>query len=243
MNDLLQKKERRLLASAFKTQPNFKYDKSGVKARLMMSVKGAPQGEEEVSIAWISMPNWGVVLTALVIMLGTATFAYADNAKPGDVLFPVNKLNDKIILNLPFSAQTKARIQAQIVSKRLDALDTISKDDRLGKQDPTFMSKKLLTVKESHESLSTAIKKVSENQKRLEENGNEHGAEQLKETLTRLENLAAMHEAKIQYLEEHTQDRMAKDEIHQHLDEIKQERKKIKDQLKIKGIQLELEVE
>ena len=136
-----------------------------------------------------------------------------------------------------------ARIQAQIVSKRLDALDTISKDDRLGKQDPTFMSKKLLTVKESHESLSTAIKKVSENQKRLEEKGNEHGAEQLKETLTRLENLAAMHEEKVKYLEDHTEDMKTKEEIHHHLAEIKKERQKVKHQLQVKGIKLDTELD
>ena len=243
MKNLLQKRERGLLASWLRGQPNFKYDKQGIKARLMMSVKSSAQGEEEISIPWISMPNWGVVLAALVIMLGTATFAYADNAKPGDALFPVNKLNDKIILNLPFSAQTKARIQAQIVSKRLDALDHISKEDKIDKTDKVFLNRKLLTVKESHESLSIAIKKVSENQKKLEESGNEQGAEQLIETLARLENLAALQEEKVKYLEEHTEDLRTKEEIHQHLSEIKKERKKVKEQLKIKGIELEADLD
>jgi hypothetical protein len=237
MNNWFQKNEKQKLGSWLKSEPGFKYDKTNVKQRLMMSVKHASQGEAEETFSWKTMPNWGVVLAALVIMLGSATFAYADQARPGDILFPVNKLNDKIILNLPFSAQTKARIQAQIVSKRLDALDQVTKDDSSRPDNSLNRSKKLETIKESRISLTTAIQKVTEAKKMLEDNGNTTGAEALRQTLTHLEELAGQQEEKIQYLEEHAIDKADKKEIGQHLSEIKKERKKASDALKIRELE------
>ena len=106
MKNWLQGAEKKILSAWMKKQPEFKYNKEDVKARLMQSVRATPM--EEPTFSWLTMPNWGLVLTAMVIMISSATFAYADQAKPGDVLFPLNKLNNRLILSMPFSAQTKA---------------------------------------------------------------------------------------------------------------------------------------
>ncbi len=234
MKNWLQGEEKKILSKWLKQQPNFVYDKAKVKERLMHSVRTAPL--EEPKFSWLTMPNWGLVLTAMVIMIGSATFAYADQAKPGDVLFPVNKLNDRLILSLPFTAQTKARIQAQIVTKRLDALDQINQFAE--KPTPRFENKKLQTIKESDKSLTTAIERVTENKKAFEEAGNLAGAEAMRKTLTQLETLAGQQAERVESLESKTEDKVRKEEIRQHLAEIKKARKKAGDALKIR-IELE----
>ncbi len=222
--------EKKILSAWMKKQPKFTYDKAQVKERLMQSVRMAPM--EEPKFSWLTMPNWGLVLTAMVIMIGSATFAYADQAKPGDALFPLNKLNNRLILSLPFTAQTKARIQAQIVSKRLDALDQINEFTE--KTTPSFENKKLQTIKESDESLTTAIEKVTENKKAFEQAGNTAGAEAMRKTLTQLETLAGKQEERVESLGNKTVDETRKEEIRQHLTEIKKARKKAGDALKIR---------
>ena len=98
---------------------------------------------------------------------------------------------------------------------------------------PGFENKKLQTIKESDESLQTAIEKVTESKRNMEESGNTVGAEALRQTLTRLEDLASQQQAQVESLENKTLDQDSKREIQQHLSEIKKARKKAGDALKL----------
>lgn len=75
----------------------------------------------------------------LVFGLGVAIFggtAYASSmALPGEILYPVKRVTEKLQLNVAVSEESKANLQAKFAEKRLKELGEIQKQKKLNMQD------------------------------------------------------------------------------------------------------------
>ena len=100
---------------------NFKFEKEKTKLHLMQSIIHTPMKEkkQEESRPWFVLPKLklGIALASVLILL-TGTFAYADSAKPGDKLFGLDKLQERMVLKLPLPAEKKARGEDRKKKKR-----------------------------------------------------------------------------------------------------------------------------
>jgi hypothetical protein len=227
--NIFSKKPDNLTKQLSQSAQNFSFDQEKVKNRLMYSLNDAPIKAPAKIFFRTRILKYSSVLAAFVIFV-SATFAFASSSEPGDKLFPLNKIGEKVILSLPLSAQQKASIQTGIVNKRLKSLETV----KVRTED-----KQLETVKESDESLQNAIEAVSANKKRLEASGHTQGAEKLGQVLNRLDALAEKHEQQFQSIEELISDNEGKQTVRKHLREIKNARRKAHIELKLLDTEIE----
>ena len=70
-----------------------------------------------------------VLLLVLCISVG-GTAAVADTAKPGDLLFPVERLTEQVRLSLATETQAEA-LRSQFAHERLDELETILDEEAI----------------------------------------------------------------------------------------------------------------
>jgi hypothetical protein len=212
------KKDKELIKLLKHSGSDFDFDPDKVKYRLLASIKSADQKAFRHFRITHAL-QYSAAFACLVIMIST-TFAFASNAKPGDKLFALNKFGEQVILNLPLGVEQKAKVREYIVTSRLEALDEVQE------------AKKLETVKESDESLSTAVEIIAANMKRLEDSGKPEQAEKLEQVLDKLQSKALEKEAKLQELEDKTEDETTKTQIRNHRKKIEDSRKKAQSNIK-----------
>ncbi|MBX4191209.1 MAG: hypothetical protein KW804_00175 [Candidatus Doudnabacteria bacterium] len=205
------KNDKDLIALLKNSGSDFDFDPNKVKYRLLNSIRSTDQ--KAVHFRFSHALQYSIAFACLVVMIST-TFAFASSAKPGDKLFALNKFGEQIVLKLPLSIEQKAKVQEYIVTNRLDAMDVVEE------------AQKLQTVKESDESLSTAVNAITENKKKLENSGKKEQAERLEQVLDKLQSKAVQQEAKLQELEDRTEDENTRTEIRNYRKKIEDTRKK-----------------
>ena len=206
---------------------NFRFDQTSAKTRLLADLHSAPYlGRAPFRQ---SHSRQYLVGGLSVVVLVSGTFTYAQSANPGDVLFPINKFGEQIILSLPFSPQTNAQIHTNLVTKRFNALDEVIDND----QDDSLETQQLqlVTIQESDETFNQAIEAVSNNRQRLLDSGQTQGVDQMSQTLNDLEVLAQKHEQQIVDLEAKVGDPQIKDLMEVHRQSIYNSRSRVKTEL------------
>ncbi len=209
---------------------SFRFDHQGIKYRLLSSINHADQKAIH-GFQMTRVIRYSVGFAGFVVIL-SATFAFASSSKPGDKLFALNKAGEHVVLSLPMPVQQKAQMEVYIVNQRFEALDNIETKtvdmNIVGPLEP----KKLQTVKESDESLNSAIEHVTLNKKQLESKGNVKAAAKLEAVLDQLQSIAEKRETKLRELKEKTSDEHQKIEIEAHLKQIQTSRKKAQSEIK-----------
>jgi hypothetical protein len=185
------------------SRQDFGFDSENIKARVMMAVNVRHLSKDDVRRLTFNPSTWpryvfGASL-ALILAITTTGFAFAANeSKPGEVLFPIQKLQNQIVLSLPLSAAKKAEFSTNIVAKRLQELDEIQNNSN------TKSSKVSAEVKEAQESIATAASFVPE---QVSDNDN------VEEIAKKLDGLSIQHQQTLQNLSIKTEDTELKAEI------------------------------
>ncbi|MEO8065482.1 MAG: hypothetical protein ABI643_01335 [Candidatus Doudnabacteria bacterium] len=227
MNLFSRKSNQDLIEQLAKSRQDFQFDRFGIKNKLLMSLENSPEEPVAHKFFTIRLIKYSATFAGLLIFLSTA-LSFASTAKPGDKLFPLNKLEEKMILNLPLSAEQKADLQVRIVSKRLEALKAVENTTN----NVRLQAKQLETVKESDASIKQAVDSVSANKNALKGPGKTATEQKLDQVLNQIDDLAQKHEQRIQSLEDSASDKNIKQSLNQHLNEIKNSRHKAQNEIK-----------
>jgi len=123
--------------------------------------------------------------TLVLVGILVGTFGFAQNALPGDYLFPLKKITEKS--RAVFVSETeKPRVELELANKRLEDLTTIAKTNQVRKLAPAISefqanvseaAEKLVRIKEPENSreagrvIVAEIKKLQENKKKVESLG------------------------------------------------------------------------
>lgn len=101
---------------------------SEIKHRLLQAIAAeslqAP-GAKHTSFYKSKWFYYGVPALCGVLLISTTAFA-AGAAKPGEVLYPVKRLQENVILGITVSQESRAVLQAKFAKKRLEELKEIS---------------------------------------------------------------------------------------------------------------------
>lgn len=200
------------------SRQDFGFDSENIKARVMMAVNVRHLSKEDVKRLTFNPSTWPryvfATTIALVLAITTTGFAFAANgSKPGEVLFPVQKLQNQIVLSLPLSASKKAEISTNIVAKRIQELDELQKN-------PASKSSRVSAeIREAQESIAKAASFVPE-QKTNDES--------VEETANKLNDLSTKHQQTLQNLSTQTEDSELKAEIEQSVKDITATQDKIR---------------
>ncbi len=195
------------------SRQDFRYDHESTRLKLLQNLNHYPQPASHTHV-WI-MAKYALV-AACFVFLFSATLAFTSNAKPGEKLFTLNKWGEQMILRLPLPEEQKMNIENNIVTKRLEALDIVEKENKI-----------LETVKESDETLNAAVEKIIINKAKIAV-GDDEKTEKLDEALERLDAQAALREQKIKDLEDRVIDQEAKAKIRIHRENFQKTRAKMR---------------
>ncbi|MBX4186967.1 MAG: hypothetical protein KW802_01755 [Candidatus Doudnabacteria bacterium] len=190
---------------------DFNFDETSAKFRLLASINRLDQ--KPAPSFHITRVMWYSTAFAALVITASTTFAFASNALPGDKLFALNKFGEKVILTLPLPVEQKAKVQEYIVTNRLEALDKVDTED-------------LETVKESDESLMTAVDAITQNKTRLESMGKTKQAETLEKVLDQLQTKVENKENTIKEIEKRAKDEPTREKIREHLKKIEDSKQK-----------------
>ena len=206
-------------------QQDFRFDEQSVRLKLLQAINRTKPAESQTRFFHMTRTIKFASATAVIVIFISTTFAFAANSKPGDKLFALNKFGEKFLLKLPLSAEQKATIQTNFVTKRLEDLEAV--------QIASSTHKQLETVKESDESLKEAVEAVSTNRNKLETEGRTESVKKLNRVLNQLNDLAARHEKQIEALETSTTEESVKQVFDLHLNQIKDSRHRVRLELKL----------
>lgn len=154
-----------------------------VKASLMKQVAETNQDQKryiEAERKTFMNPVMRYAATTLVGLglVGGTVFA-SNSAKPGDVLFPVKKVSEKVQISLQTSQQAKAELQSKIAEDRIDSVTQVSAENKD-------------TAKvEAKTELNSAIDVLTKVQADLQAKGNTTAADALSRNIARLKQKAA----------------------------------------------------
>lgn len=202
------------------SRQDFRFHQDLVKLRVLSSLRSEIFIPAKNGVWRFTFMHYGAVI-AVVVLCVSVTFVKAAQSQPGETLFPLNKLGEKIILGLPLSAQQKAQFETNIVSKRLKSLQQI-KAQQDGLTDSQWQNKQLETIKESDESLRSAVETVSATQAKFQTLGQTNDADNLNQILGQLDSLAQAHEENILEIENETPEGTIKQAVNMHLNQIRE---------------------
>lgn len=211
-----------------KAKGNFRFDKTGLRRRLLMSIEEHQLNTAEKKLRELTHKTFmrkhrlatGFTLLLLVVVISGSTFVQANISKPGDKFHSFDQMGERLILKLPISEAQKAKLEANIVDERNRELDYIM---NTATSNPTVKAE---AVKESAANLSNAIERTTTLKENFESQGKQVQAETIQTVLTRLQNLAEEQEKKVQNLAEKEEDEELKKQLEDRLTEIKQARQK-----------------
>lgn len=101
--------------------------KDSIKQRVLKSIF-AQTADAPKSFVWQEKKTWlikYIVSPLLGFSLLAGTALAANNSKPGDVLFPVKKAEEKIAISLATSDQAKASLEVKFANRRLEEFKQI----------------------------------------------------------------------------------------------------------------------
>ncbi len=149
-----------------------------IKTAVFENIRSQPAYAKQVGYANLrrrgKITVWFAKYSAVIIAgLGLVTFtAFAsNNAKPGDVLFPVKKVVEQAQIVLAPSDQSKAELQAKFAQRRLQELSQVAAD----KQAPQQF--KAEVAEQTQTEVNKAINVLNNVQRKLEDQGNGQGAQ------------------------------------------------------------------
>lgn len=218
-------KQRNELEQLLKSsRQDFEFDRQNVRTRIMTAVNSRHLSKADLEKLTFRVKIWprfalsGSV--ALVLLAGTTGFAYAaGQAAPGDLLFPVQKLQNQIVLSLPMPATKKEEIRTQIVATRLAQLSTVEQNP---KADPAKLQ---ALVEESQASIEDAVNNLPKPPADTNSQGKNNA--RFDALISQLEDLSSQHEQKIQALKQQTTDAAIQSQIDQSVTVINQNRAKL----------------
>jgi hypothetical protein len=191
------------------SRTDFGFDSRELKSRIMMAVNVRHLSKDDVKrLTWrpSTWPRYALGTSlAMLVVVATSGLAFAANeSKPGEVLFPVQKFQNKVVLSLPLSTATKAEISTNIVAKRIKELDEIQKN-------PSKSSKVTVEIREAEESIAKAASFVPENES---EDTN------VEDLAHKLDDLSTQHQQTLQNLSAQTEDTELKATIEKSVQDI-----------------------
>ncbi|MBX4187961.1 MAG: hypothetical protein KW793_02380 [Candidatus Doudnabacteria bacterium] len=216
------KKTEKLTNILNKARFNFSYDKNGIRNRLMINTEEHQMSMAEQKLRELAHKSFvrkHKIATALCLFLliaagSGAALAEADISKPGDKLHSFDQLGEQLLLKLPLTGSQKAKMRANIVDERnkeLDYLIQIMPPGTIATQ----------AVKESQESLSSAIEKTTFLKNNFASQGKQAQADKIDEVLKRLQILAQEQEIKVQGMLEKEENRELKRQLEDQIKEIR----------------------
>lgn len=208
------------------SKQNFRFDQDRVKARLMYFVDVRHLNKDDAKRLTFKPAVWPKYAfsasLALVLLASTSGLAFASNrATPGDILFAVQKAQNNIILSLPLPESKKDEIRTDIVAKRISEFNKI---ENVATVNP---SKIQASIDESQKSFDEAFSHLPQAQSSNVEpkSSSDEGIDD--DLITKLEDLSAQHEARLESLKSQVNDEKIKDQINQSLDSLKSSREKL----------------
>jgi hypothetical protein len=213
-----------LLASA---KTDFIFDQKGTKEKLFSKLKHSPQIPKRSSLVSnnIFLFRCGIAFAAIILFIGTTTYVSADS-RPGDKLFSLNKLREKILVSLPFNAEHKAEVQASIVEDRLKALDEVPVEVPL-----KIEARSLETIKETEQTLNQALENITRAQVKAQDQGKTEKVEKLQGILDRIGEQLEKREQTIEKIEQQARNyETRKEQIQEELRNLRRARQKALEQ-------------
>lgn len=227
MNLFNLKKYDKLIDLLKRSQQDFGFDQNKIKFSLInqinsshLNIKQKKRFTEIVQARNIFAHRLTYVFASLILFVALgSTFAFADGAVPGDKLFVIDQLQEKVMLNLPLPQETKAQIRTNIVAERAKELNKIS---NTADQDEV----KVEAIETSEKSLTTAIEQISQNREQFKQRGNAKAVKNMDNILDRLEQLAEEQENKAGRIHENLKDKKLRDKVELKLHDIRKARLK-----------------
>ncbi|MBX4205302.1 MAG: hypothetical protein KW788_03935 [Candidatus Doudnabacteria bacterium] len=181
-------KNRKIETLLRQSRQDFGFDSISTKARIMLAVNVRHLSKDDVRHFSLNPRTWpkyafGASLAMLVVVSTTGLAFASTKSKPGEVLFPVQKLQNRVVLSLPLPAATKAQIGTKIAAKRLRELDEIQKHPT---NKPSMLSAE---IREAQESIAQAAALVPDNE-----------TEETDKITSDLEGLSVQHQQALQNL-------------------------------------------
>ena len=127
-----------------------------------------------------------VALAGLLVLGGTAWAA--NYSRPGDLLFPIKKAQEKIELNLAVSEQTQIQLHQRFAQERLDELVSINADLEHAKATSTLPNHRVVQAKiQAETEVNDSITTLQTVKAQLEAKGNIVAASSIDTTILRLQ--------------------------------------------------------
>ena len=157
----------------------------------------------KLNIRGVTMPFIPIII-AVLLASGAGTAVLADNAKPGDFLYPLDQYMERVQEKASMSESIRARFWARVSNERADELLALRKID------PADLSEEDKEVLEQHqekaiERLAIGIERVeaiqTKFQEKMEATDNENTKTAFQKVLTNLETVKERREAHIEAIE------------------------------------------
>jgi hypothetical protein len=203
---------------------DFPFDQAGIKSRLMLSIAMQPQPEKAGwNIRRLLVPLSVSSASIAVILILTTTLAYASNTVPGDDLYFLNSMQEKIALTLPLPAEQKADIRLGYVYQHIDEVSRVQNRST---------EVQIKTLKQSQQIITETIDKTVTAEQTLRQKGKNQSADSLNRDLNEVQAITDQHLQRLEQLKEKPDiNQSIKDEIDQHLAEIKNARQKARQEI------------
>ncbi|MFA6525400.1 MAG: DUF5667 domain-containing protein [Patescibacteria group bacterium] len=141
-----------------------------------------------------SRPMAPIIIALVMILSGAGTVLAADGARPGDMLYPLDKAMEQTRLNFTISDQAKAEFTLKVVEERQrerTELEVEQKNNLFEESD-----------KDTNQALEHAQEVLNEVRVRQEEQNNERAREAIEEVGDKLNELQERHQERIQVEEQ-----------------------------------------
>lgn len=200
------------------SKQSFRFDQNQIRFNLLKNIDKPAQFESKPFFSY----KLATVFAALILFIGLGTtFAFANAAKPGDKLFAIDTLQEKMLLKLPWPEETKASIRTRIVHERIAELNEITKKERRDEI-------KLKAIDASGQSLNKAIESTVMHRDKLKKRGKTERAAKLNETLNKLEELASKQEMETDRIKQNVTDPEVRNKIDERIEEIQNLRNRVR---------------
>jgi hypothetical protein len=200
------------------SQSDFVFDKSGVKNRILSTIENAHLNPKTFKTAKnVNVWRWNTALASCLgmIVIFSATIVYADSSNPGDKLYFLDQLQERVVLKMPRSDQAKARLQERLVNERVNELNKIPTINHL---DQTV---RLKAIEESQQNLFNAVEETTRIRESLKLKGRDKAVENIDEVLLKLGQLAEKQEARVEEFKKHTENEEDVLKLEENLEAIK----------------------
>jgi hypothetical protein len=200
------------------SKSDFKFNQSGIKNRLLASVENIhlhPKTFETVTKSNVRRWNAALASGLGVVVIFSATLAYADLSNPGDKLYFLDQLSERLELKMPRSGEAKARLQERLVNERVTELNKIP---AINNTDQTV---RLRAIEESQQNLFNAVEETTRIRESLRSKGRDKAVKNIDEVLSNLGQLAEKQEQRVEEFKKYTENENDVLKLEENLEAIK----------------------